>query len=181
MEFYEAGEGLEEAISAGEKPARVRIEIDLGGRRESVFERDVVEATFAGLKEAAGGASARGELLLDNPGGIYSYRDAGPGTKVNVYFTVGEGLPWLKRFAFRIDERGIQDLRGPGRERRARIGLADESWRLRRADEANDWTAPAAFAYSVACDKARPEKSLAHLIAARAGIGPDAVDWRRFR
>jgi hypothetical protein len=73
MRFYEIDEALQEAIEKADKPVRVRIEIDFagGGYFESVFEQDILEADFYGLKEAAGGTSARGEVLLDNPNGIY--------------------------------------------------------------------------------------------------------------
>ncbi|MDR2741101.1 MAG: hypothetical protein LBB98_02985, partial [Treponema sp.] len=79
-----------------------------GENFESVFEQDILEADFYGLKEAAGGTSARGELLLDNPQGIYSYTGAGPGTQVKVSFSLGDGLPYFERFIFYIDDNGIQ-------------------------------------------------------------------------
>jgi hypothetical protein len=76
MKFYEIDNALIEAIEAGDKPVRVQVQIDFigDGSFESVFEQDILEADFYGLKEAAGGTSARGEVLLDNPQGIYAYR-----------------------------------------------------------------------------------------------------------
>ena len=161
MKFYEIDNALKEAIETGDKPVRVRIDIDFTGHGhfESVFEQDIVEAAFYGLKEAAGGTSARGEFLLDNPQGIYSYTRAGPGTQVNIYFSLGEGLPWFRRFIFYIDDNGIQDIRGPGRKRFVRLGLRDLSAKLRKTDEARDWTAPAIFTYSVICDKTQPGRT----------------------
>jgi hypothetical protein len=178
MRFYEIDNALQEAIIAADKPVRVRIDIDFTGKGdfESVFEQDILEAGFYGLKEAAGGTSARGEVLLDNPQGIYSYAHAGPGTQVKISFSLGEGLPWFERFIFYIDDKGIQDIRGPGRKRFVRLGLRDLSAKLRKTDEARDWTAPAVFTYSVICDKTRPEKSLVHGIAQRAGLGVTDID-----
>jgi hypothetical protein len=178
MKFYEIDNALIEAIEAGDKPVRVGIQIDFagGGYFEHVFEQDILEADFYGLKEAAGGTSARGEILLDNPQGIYSYTGAGPGTKVKVSFSLGEGLPYIERFVFYIDDNGIQDIRGPGRKRFVRLGLRDLSARLRKTDEARDWTAPAVFTYSVICDKTQPDKSLVHGIAQRAGLGVSDID-----
>ena len=183
MKFYEIDYALQEAITAADKPVRVRIEIDMGGHAlsggqsfESVFEQDILEADFHGLKEAAGGTSARGEVLLANPGGIYSYTRAGSGTKVKVSFSLGDGLPSFERFIFYIDDKGIQDIRGPGRKRFVRLGLRDLSAKLRKTDEARDWTAPAVFTYSVVCDKTQPEKSLVHGIAQRAGLGITDID-----
>jgi hypothetical protein len=135
-----------------------------------------VVASFSGLKEAAGGTSVRGEVLLDNSQGIYAYTRAGPGTQVKVSFSLGEGLPWFERFILYIDDNGIQDIRGPGRKRFVRLGLRDLSERLRKTDEARDWTAPAVFTYSVICDKSRPDKSLVHGIAKRAGLSVTDID-----
>ena len=100
MKFYKIDSALQEAITAADKPIRLKIEIDLAGHFESVFEQDIVEANFYGLKEAAGGTTARGELLLDNPQGAYSYNNAGPGTQVKISFSLGVGLPWFQRFHF---------------------------------------------------------------------------------
>jgi hypothetical protein len=178
MKFYEIDNALSEAVEAGDKPVRVRIAVDFTGKGdfESVFEQDILEASFYGLKEATGGTSARGEVLLHNPQGIYGYTGAGPGTKVNVSFSLGEGLPWFERFIFYLDDNGIQDIRGPGRKRFVRLGLRDLSARLRKTDEARDWTAPAVFTYSVICDKTQPEKSLVHGIAKRAGLAVNDID-----
>jgi hypothetical protein len=178
MKFYEIDQALVEAIEAGEKAARVRILIDFTGAGdfESVFEQDIVEADFYGLKEAAGGTSARGDVLLDNPQGIYAYSRAGPGTTVKILFSLGEGLPWFERFVLYIDDKGIQDIRGPGRKRYVRLGLRDLSYKLRKSDEARDWSAPAVFTYSVVCDKTQPERSLVHGIARRAGLGASDID-----
>jgi hypothetical protein len=178
MKFYEIDNALQEAITTADKPVRVRIQIDFagGGNFESVFERDILEADFYGLKETAGGTSARGDVLLNNPQGIYSHTRAGPGTQVKVSFSLGEGLPWFERFIFYIDDKGLQDIRGPGRKRFVRLGLRDLSERLRKTDEARDWTAPAIFTYSVICDKTQPGRSLVHGIAQRAGLSASDID-----
>jgi hypothetical protein len=176
MKFYEIDNALQEAIVAADKPVRVVIRIELPWGFESVFEQDILEAAFYGLKEAAGGTSARGEVLLDNPNGMYSYTSAGSGTKVKVSFSLGDGLPWFERFIFYIDDNGIQDIRGPGRKRFVRLGLRDLSAKLRKTDEARDWTNPAIFTYSVICDKTQPEKSLVHGIAQRAGLSVNDID-----
>jgi hypothetical protein len=176
MKFYEIDNALQEAVTAANKPIRIKIEFDVAGHFESVFEQDILEANFYGLKEAAGGTTARGEILIDNPQGIYSYFCLGSGTKVKVSFSIGEGLPYFQRFNFFIDEKGIQDVRGPGRKRYALIGLRDLSAKLRKTDESRDWTAPAVFAYSIVCDKSQPQKSLVHGIAQRAGLGINDID-----
>jgi hypothetical protein len=177
MKFYDIDNALLEAITAADKPVRLRIEIDSGfGFFHRVFEQDIIEAHFYGLKEAAGGTTARGEIILENPQSIYSYSFVVPGTQVKVSFTLGEGLPYFQRFVFYIDDRGIQDIKGPGRKRYVYIGLQDLSAKLRKTDEARDWTSPAVFTYSVVCDKTQPKKSLVHGIAQRAGLAVSDID-----
>jgi hypothetical protein len=176
MKFYEIDNALQEAIAAGDKPVRLRIEIQTAGHFESVFEKDIIEAHFFGLKEAAGGTSARGEITINNEQLTMSNEGIRVGAEVRVSFSMGEGLPYFQRFVFYIDEKGIQDVRGPGRKRRALIGLRDLSYKLRKTDQSRDWTTPAVFAYSVVCDKTQPEKSLVHGIAQRAGLGANDID-----
>jgi len=176
MKFYEIDPALQEAIAAGDKPVRLLIEIEVNGHFENVFEQDVIEANFFGLKEAAGGVSSRGELLIDNPQGLYSFSRVGAGSQVKVSFSMGEGLPFFQRFIFYVDEKGLQDIRGAGRKRYVQIGLRDLSAKLRKTDEARDWTSPAVFSYSVVCDKSQPEKSLVHGIAKRAGLAVNDID-----
>jgi hypothetical protein len=178
MTFYEIDGALQEAIEAGDKPVRVRVDIDRGGHFEAVFEQDIVEADFYALKETTGGTSARGDVLLENPQGIYSASSNGQGAgkEVRVYFSLGEGLPYFRRFVFYVDDNGFQDIRGPGRKRYVRFGLRDFSAKLRKTDESRDWTAPAIFTYVVICDKTQPEKSLVHLIAQRAGLSATDID-----
>jgi hypothetical protein len=163
-------------VHAADKPICLRIEINVGDHYESVFEQDIIEANFFGLKEAAGGTSARGELLLDNQTGIYAYSSVGAGSQVKVSFSLGEGLPYFQRFIFYIDDKGIQDIKGPGRKRYVRIDLKDLSYKLRKTDEARDWTSPAVFTYSVICDKTKPDKSLVHGIAKRVGLSVNDID-----
>jgi len=176
VNFYDIDNALDEAIEAAEKPVRVKIDIEVNGHFETVFEQDIVEANFYGLKEVAGGTTSRGEVILDNPRGIYSYSSVGAGSQVNVSFSIGEGLPFFQRFRFYLDDNGIQDIKGPGRRRFVYLGLRDLSATLRKTDEANDWTAPAVFTYSVICDKSQPDKSLVHGIAQRAGLSVYDID-----
>jgi len=176
VNFYDIDSALQEAIAAGDKPVRLKIDIDFGSSFESVYEQDIIEANFYSLKEAAGGTSARGEILLDNSTGVYAYSGIGAGSQVKVSFSVGEGLPFFQRFSFYIDDKGVQNIRGPGRKRNVLIGLRDLSAKLRKTDETKDWTAPAVFTYSVVCDKTVPEKSLVHGIAKRAGLGVNDID-----
>jgi len=107
MKFYDIDNALQEAINAADKPVRLKVEIEINGYIQSVFEQDIIEANFYGLKETAGGTSARGELLLDNSRGNYSFSNVSAGSKVKIYFSVGEGLPYFNRFVFFIDDKGI--------------------------------------------------------------------------
>ena len=178
MMFYEIDNALNEAVHWGDEAVSLRVEIDINGegRFESVFRQDIIEADFFGLKEAAGGITSRGDILLDNATGNYSNFGIKPGTEVRVSFSIGEALPYFRRFVFFIDEKGLQDIQGEGRRRYVKMGLRDLSAKLRKSDEARDWTAPAVFTYSVVSDKSGNEKSLLHSIAARAGLGAEDIE-----
>ena len=176
MIFYQIDQALQEAIKTADKPVRLKIEIDVNGYFESVSEQDIIEANFYSLKEVAGGTSSRGEILLDNITGTYSSNSVKSGTQVKVSFSIGNGLSYFERFIFYVDDKGLQEIRGEGRKRFVKIGLRDLSARLRKSDEARDWTAPAVFTYSVVCDKTKPEKSIVHRIAARAGLSATDID-----
>ena len=170
MRFYEIDGAVQDAIEAADKPVRLKIDIQVGEHFEQIFEQDIVSAHFWGLKEATGGVSSRGEITINNEQLAINNEGIRAGSEIRVFFSIGEGLTYFQRFTFYLDEKGIQDLRGPGRKRLVRLGLLDLSYRLRKSDEAKDWTSPAIFSYSVVCDKSQPEKSLVHGIAQRAGL-----------
>jgi hypothetical protein len=176
MTFYNIDPALQEAIAAGDKAVRVKIELPIHGHFEAVFEQDVIEANFYGLKEKAGGVASRGEVLISNGQGALSNEATPPMSEVRVSFSLGEGLPFFQRFVLYVDDRGVQDIRGSGRRRYAYIGLRDFSAVLRKTDEARDWLSPAVFTYSVVCDKSQPHKSLVHGIAKRAGLAVSDID-----
>jgi len=178
MKFYDVDNALQEAINAADKPVRLKIEIEMGGYFQPVFEQDIIEANFYSIKEAAGGVSSRGDVLIIKNEKIKmnNERNNLAGSEVRVFFSIGDGLPYFQRFKFFIDNKGIQEIKGPGRKRHIYIGLQDLSYKLRKTDEARDWTAPAIFTYSVVCDKTMPEKSLVHGIAKRAGLNVNDID-----
>lgn len=152
MKFYDIDTALSEAIERGDSLVRLRMSLDWSGTGfyESVFEQDIIEASFFGLKEVAGGTTARGEVLLDNTYGTYACGGnggKGAGKEVRISFSLGEGLPWFQRFVLYVDDNGFQDIRGPGWRRTLRMGLRDRSALLRKTDESRDWTAPAVFTY----------------------------------
>ena len=91
-------------------------------------------------------------------------------------FRLKKGCRFFKRFVFYVDDKGIQDIRWEGRKGFVRIGLRDLSARLRKIDEARDWTTSTVFTYSVVSDKRQPEKSLVHGIAGRAGLTINDID-----
>jgi len=176
MNFYSIDNALQEAVNAADKPVRLKIEIEMGGHFQSVFEQDIIEANFYSLKEASGGISSRGDILIDNSCELFSDCDNSAGLKVKVSFSIGEGLPFFNRFLFYIDDKSIQDIKGNGRKKYVMIGLRDLSYKMRKSDEARDWTSSVVFAYSVVCDKTQAEKSLVHGIAKRAGLSVDDID-----
>jgi hypothetical protein len=178
MKFYEIDDALSEGIEAGDKRLRLKLEYDLDGVTTTVNENDVLEADFFTLKEVAGGVASRGEVFLDNSSGAYSVDTPhnGVGAEVRVYFSVGFGLSWFHRFTFFVNDCGFQNVRGAGCKRRVRLVLRDRAELLRRSDERKDWTEAAAFTYVRVCDKTKPDNSLLHLIAKRAGLQTNDID-----
>jgi hypothetical protein len=178
MKFYAIDDVLRDAIDKADTPVRLRIDIERGGHFESVFEQDIIEAHFFALKEVEGGTSTRGEVILDNPQGIYSVSSPGQGAgrEVRISFSMGEGLPYFQRFIFFVGDNGFQDIRGLGRKRYIRMGLRDRSVSLRKTDESRDWSAPATLTYVIICDKTQPDKSLVHLMAQRVGLAVNDID-----
>ena len=177
MKFYDIDNALDEAIAAAEKLVKVKIEIELDGHYQSVFEQDIIEANFYSIKEAAGGVTSRGEIVIDNSCGFFSTcGGTGAGLKVKVSFSIGEGLTYFYRFLFYVDYKGIQDIKGSGRKKVVHLGLRDLSAKLKKSDQAKDWSSAAVFVYSVICDKTQPVKSLVHRIAKRGGLESEDID-----
>jgi hypothetical protein len=154
---------------------KIRIEIDFLGKNEfaAVAEDDLLLADFYSLKEAAGGVSSYGEIVIDNGRGRYD---------VGGRFTEGGQTPPVRvfcddvlRYEFFADENGVQEIAGPGARRRLRILLRDGSARLRVTDRARDWLNPVEFVHCVVCDNEHVEKSLVHLIARRAGFRAENI------
>jgi len=53
MRFYEIDNALQEAINTATRNIRLKMELEIAGHFERIFEKDIVEASFFGLKEAA--------------------------------------------------------------------------------------------------------------------------------
>ena len=177
MKFYEIDRALQESVTAADKPVRLKIEIELDGYYQSVHDSNIIEANFYSLKEASRGVASRGDVLIDNQSGFLTSRAGyGSGSPVKVLFSIGEGLSYFQRFLFYIDEKGIQEIKRDGGKKFVQIGLRDLSYKLRKTDEARDWTSHAVFTYSVVSDKTKPEKSIVHGIAKRAGLAVNDID-----
>ncbi|GHU40843.1 hypothetical protein FACS1894190_08230 [Spirochaetia bacterium] len=176
MKFYDIDDALDVAITQGDKPLRIKLEIDLrkNGEFVTVPEFDILQADFYGLKEVAGGTTARGEILLNNLNCQY-VTNQGYAAELRVYFTVGEGLSWVHRFTLFVNDQGFQDIR-EGRRRMVRLVLRDRSAALQKSDENRDWSTANSFTYITICDKSQPENSLLHLIAKRAGLQTNDID-----
>ena len=88
MKFYQVDNALQEAINAADKPVRLKIEIELGGHFQSVFEQDIIEANFYSMKKVAGGVTTKGDVLIDNSYGLFSDYGNSAGLKVKVSFSI---------------------------------------------------------------------------------------------
>jgi hypothetical protein len=116
MRFYEIDGALQDAIFAGDKAVRLKIDIDSGkGFFYEVFDKDIIEADFFGLKEAAGGTSARGEIsvnseqLIENRG-----RENLLGGRCGFSFRLGRGCSIFIGLDFTLMIRGFRIAGGRG-------------------------------------------------------------------
>jgi hypothetical protein len=137
MKFYDVDAALQEAIIKADSLIRLRLDILFSEQVISMTDDDIIEATFYGLKETAGGTSSRGEVIFINEK-IKERKERSSGSEVRIFFSLGDGLPFFERFVFYIDEKGIQDIRGSGRKRFVHISLKDLSYTLRKTDEQMD-------------------------------------------
>lgn len=176
MKFYDIDDALDLAITQGDTPLRIKLEIDFSksGEFVTVPEHDIVQADFYGLKEVSGGATARGEIIISNEQLAICIGN-GAGCEARVFFTVGDGLSWVHRFTLFVNDSGFQYVR-ESRKKRIRLVLRDRSAALKKSDENRDWTTANTFTYITICDKSQPDNSLLHLIAKRAGLQTNDID-----
>jgi len=181
VKFYAVDDLLAGAINAGNTRVRVRVSFDEGGLGEfaAIPERDVLELTVTSLKEKTGGTITSGTLVLDNARASYCPRLATslvPGMAVEIAYTTGADIPFVKRFRLFVDDRGFQQTATGAATRVCVVGLVDVSDSLKKTDRENDWTSEAVFAHSLVCDKEKPASSLVHRIASRAGLTVNDID-----
>jgi hypothetical protein len=200
MKFYAVEDRLAEAIYDGRTKVRVRAAFDFSGSGEyvAVPESDILELTVTSLKEKTGGTITQGTLVLDNTTGSYcprffdTYRPAynkynglpqadglgnlRPGRMVQLSYTTGNDIPFVKRFLLYVDDNGFQQTATGYTGRVCTVGLVDLAERLKQTDKQKDWTSPEVIVHSSICDKEFPASSIVHRIAARAGLIASDID-----
>lgn len=205
MNFYAVEERLAEAIDECRTRVRVRVSFDFAG--DGVFvpvpETDVIELDVTSLREKKGGTITWATLILDNTIGSYcprhfdDYRpeyslfngpvqedgmgNLRPGRAVEIAYTTGNDIPFVKRFALFVDDNGFQQTAEGSRGRYCKIRLVDLASKLKETDKQKDWTNPEVIVHSVICDKEFPEDSIVHRIAGRAGLGVSDIDCSTVR
>jgi hypothetical protein len=200
MTFYTVEDRLNEAIAEGHTKVRAQVAFDFTGRGEyvSVPESDILELVVTSLKEKSGGTVTQGTLILDNTTGSYcprffdAYRpeynkyngsaqadglgNLRPGRMVQIAYTTGNDIPFVKRFLLYVDDNGFQQTATGYKGRVCTVGLVDLSMRLKETDKVKDWTNPEMIVHARICDKEFPESSIVHLIAGRAGLAVEDID-----
>lgn len=200
MRFYAIEDRLRDAIAECRTRVRVEAAVDFTGSGVFVPLPDchILELEVTSLREEAGGTVSRGRLVLDNETGSYcprcfeEYRpdynkyngliqedgsgNLRPGRRVRISYTTGQDIPFVKRFLLYVDENGFQQTATGYKGRVCEVALVDLASHLKETDREKDWMNPEVIVHSVICDKARPDFSLVHRIAARAWLGAGDID-----
>jgi len=200
MKFYTLEESLAEAIAECRAKVLVQVAFDFTGT--GVFvpvpETDILEITVTSLREKTGGTITQGTLILDNTIGSYCPRffdryrpdynkynglaqadglgNLRPGRMVQISYTTGTDIPFVKRFLLYVDDNGFQQTATGYKGRVCTVGLVDLASRLKKTDKVKDWTHPEVIVHSRICDKEFPSSSIVHQIASRAGLSVNDID-----
>ena len=200
MKFYAIEDRLLDAVNDYSTKVRVQVAFDFTGAGVFVAipECDILELEVVSLKEVSGGTITFGTLVVNNDMGSYcprlfdDYRpdynkyngvaqadgmgNLRPGRKVEISYTTGRDIPFVKRFLLYVNDKGFQQTATGYKGRVCSVGLIDLAARLKKANTQKDWLNPEVLVHSVICDKEFPESSLVHQIAARGGLGVTDID-----
>ena len=99
-----------------------------------------------------------------------------PGRAVEISYTSGRDIPFVKRFRLYVDDNGFQQTATGYTGRVCSVGLVDLASKLKKTDTKKDWKSPEVLVHSVICDKEFPLSSIVHQIGGRGGLGVADID-----
>ena len=179
MRFYDIGLNYENLIKDDICRIFPRVEIVKNdGTSYFINDGDIISLEITNYKEASGGYSNYGELVLDNRLNRYSadiHPELTAGCEIHIHYAMGNIYNSFYRFALHADERGFQTF-AEGSDRTCRVHLDDYSAFLKDTDKGKDWTGHETLVHGVYCNRAVPALSLVHVIADRAGLTDNDID-----
>ena len=179
MRFYDIGRNYENLIKDNFCRIFPRVEVVKNdGTSYFINEGDIISLEITNYKEATGGYSNYGELVLDNRMNRYSedlHPELTAGCAIHVHYAMGNMYNSFYRFSLYADDRGFQTF-AEGSDRKCRVRLNDYSAFLKDTDKGKDWTGREVMIHGVYCNRASAETSLVHVIADRAGLTTNDID-----
>ncbi|MCR4940691.1 MAG: hypothetical protein K5930_11400 [Treponemataceae bacterium] len=179
MRFYDIGRNYENLIRDDICRVFPRVEVVKDdGSSYFMGDSDIISLEVRNFKEASGGYSNYGELVLDNRMNRYSvdlHPELRAGCELHIHYAMGNRFNSFYRFSLYADERGFQTF-AEGSDKKCRVRLRDYSAFLKDSDKGKDWTGHETLVHGVYCNRAIPSFSLVHVIADRAGLTSKDID-----
>jgi len=177
VKFYELPEDVRTAVEDRTVRPYVVITYEADGIEQKII-RDISECEITSYREENGGIINKGTLILDNTSRKYTPEQLPsltPGTPVSVTYCFGDELKQYLRFTLYADGSGFQAEADGNDGRTCTVKLIDLSEELKKQSAQSDWNETQTAVHCTACDSTHPEKSLVHIIAARAKLTPSDI------
>ena len=175
MRFYELDPALKAALDALNGRVIPLVEV-MGdeGAYISMPPDAVREAQFRSYQDRPGCCCVNGKMTLRDEKNLLAGL-SGRDREIRILFGVEESEATLHRFTVRPDEKGFIRFRKGGISY-IRCRVEDAPERMKKEIGCRDWTEKEVLTDCFLSDKSRPEVSLVHRIAARAGLSMDEID-----
>lgn len=179
MRFYQLPPAVEAAMINKKVFPYVRIAFEKSEGTQFIPNEDILSCEISSYKENAGGIVNKGTVVLDNAAGRYeSANDAelSAGLCVQIWYCFGDNMTTYLRHTLYVGRNGFENEKTGPNNATCTIQLVDLSENLRNVNTQRDWTEKQVVVHCVVCDKEHPDKSLVHIIAARAKLSVNDID-----
>jgi hypothetical protein len=178
VRFYELPEPVRRAVEDKTIRPYIIISYEADGIEQKIIS-DIIECEISSYREDNGGIINKGTLILDNTARKYTPEltpSLVPDTPVTVTYCFGDESKQFMRFTLYVDHNGFQAESDGTDGRTCTVKLTDLSTKIKKLSNQNDWLETQTAVHCIVCDKTQPEKSLVHIIAARAKLKISDID-----